>query len=41
MKRQAGTHKTTTYHPDDFGQHWGVRFQTFPVLTTLFRGTLF
>ena len=28
-------------HPDDFGQHWGVRFQMIPVLPELFKGTLF
>jgi len=22
-------------HPDDFGQHWGVRFQAIPVLPAL------
>jgi hypothetical protein len=28
-------------HPDDFGQHWGVRFQIIPVLPALFKDTLF
>ena len=28
-------------HPDDFGQHWGVRFQMIPVLPALFKDTLF
>jgi hypothetical protein len=28
-------------HPDDFGQHWGVRFQIIPVLPVLFGDTLF
>jgi hypothetical protein len=28
-------------HPDDFGQHWGVRFNITPVLPELFKGTLF
>jgi hypothetical protein len=28
-------------HPDDFGQHWCVRFQIIPVLPALFKDTLF
>ena len=28
-------------HPDDFGQHWGFRFQIIPVLPALFKDTLF
>jgi hypothetical protein len=28
-------------HPDDFGQHWGIRFQIIPVLPALFKDTLF
>ena len=28
-------------HPDDFGQHWGVRFNITPVLPALFKDTLF
>jgi hypothetical protein len=28
-------------HPEDFGQHWGVRFQIIPVLPALFKDTLF
>ena len=28
-------------HPDDFGQHLGVRFQIIPVLRALFKDTLF
>ena len=28
-------------HPDDFGQHWDVRFQMIPVLPALFKETLF
>jgi hypothetical protein len=28
-------------HPDEFGQHWGVRFQIIPVLSALFKDTLF
>jgi len=28
-------------HPDDLGQHWGIRFQIIPVLPELFKGTLF
>ena len=27
-------------HPDDFGQHWGIRFQITPVLPALFKDTL-
>jgi hypothetical protein len=28
-------------HPDDFGEHWGVRFQIIPVIPALFKDTLF
>jgi hypothetical protein len=28
-------------HPDDFGQHWGFRFQIIPVFPALFKDTLF
>jgi hypothetical protein len=28
-------------HPDDFGQHWGVRFPILPVLPALFKDRLF
>jgi hypothetical protein len=28
-------------HPDDFGQHWGIRFQMIPLLPALFKETLF
>jgi hypothetical protein len=28
-------------HPDDFGQHWDVRFQVIPVLPALIKETLF
>ena len=28
-------------HPDEFGQHWGIRFQITPVLPALFKDTLF
>ena len=28
-------------HPDEFGKHWGVRFQIIPVLQALFKDTLF
>jgi hypothetical protein len=28
-------------HPDDFGQHWGLRFTITPVLPALIKDTLF